>query len=275
MLLYYRKDLLEKYNIAPPKTYDELATAALKIMAEEKNPSLQGFGFQAKAIEGATCTALLPYWSQGAEIITNGKVTLDKAKYKAGLDMWQSLVERQVSPKNVTEAATEDTRKSFQAGNLIFAISWGYAWDHFQNDEGTLVKGRVGVVPLPAMAGGKQASCMGGWQWVVSAYSTKKAEAANLIRWLSSVEISKKLAIRASNFPVFASVYQDKDVLAAVPWFAYALPVVESASSRPVTPYYNEVSEIIRNNFNAFMAGVKTAEDSIVEINSRLKRALK
>ena len=275
MFLYYRKDLLAKYKLAPPKTWDELATVARTIQAGEKNPELQGISFQGKAIEGAVCTFLLPYWSQGGELITNGKLSLDKPKAEAGLAMWRKLVDQGVAKKNIAEVATDDTRKEFQAGNVLFAVNWGYAWNHFQDGADSSVKDKVGVVSLPAMAGGKPASCIGGWQWAVSSYSKNKEASAKLVRWLSSPEVSKQLAIKASNLPVYPSVYQDKEVLAANGWFADALPVVQSARSRPVTPRYSEVSEAVRVNTNAVMAGVKTPAAGVAEIENRVKRILR
>ena len=56
----------------------------------------------------------------------------------------------------------------------------------------------------------------------------------------------------ASHMPVFPAVYKDPEVLKANPWFADALPVVETARSRPVSPRYTEVSEMIRSNMNAY-----------------------
>ncbi len=274
MFLYYRKDLLAKYKLSPPKTWDELATVARTIQAGEKNPELQGISFQGKAIEGAVCTFLLPYWSQGGELITNGKLSLDKPKAEAGLAMWRKLVDQGVAKKNIAEVATDDTRKEFQAGNVLFAVNWGYAWNHFQEGDSG-VKDKVGVVSLPAMAGGKPASCIGGWQWAVSSYSKNKEASAKLVRWLSSPEVSKQLAIKASNLPVYPSVYQDKEVLAVNGWFADALPVVQSARSRPVTPRYSEVSEAIRVNTNSVMAGVKTPAAGVAEIENRVKRILR
>ncbi len=213
MFLYYRKDLLAKYKLTPPKTWDELATVARTIQAGEKNPELQGISFQGKAIEGAVCTFLLPYWSQGGELITNGKLNLDKPKAEAGLAMWRKLIDQGVAKKNIAEVATDDTRKEFQAGNVLFAVNWGYAWNHFQEGDSS-VKDKVGVISLPAMAGGKPASCIGGWQWAVSSYSKNKEASAKLVRWLSSPEVSKQLALKASNLPVYPAVYQDKEVLA-------------------------------------------------------------
>jgi multiple sugar transport system substrate-binding protein len=50
---------------------------------------------------------------------------------------------------------------------------------------------------------------------------------------------------------------------------------VESAKARPKTPRYPEVSETIRTNVNAVLAGVKTPEDAVAEMESRLSRILR
>lgn len=273
--LYYRKDLLQKYGVTPPKTWDELAAAARKIQTGEKNPNLQGLSFQGKAIEGAVCTFLLPYWSQGAELVTNGKLSLDKPKAEAGLAMWRDLVQQGVAKKNIAEVGTDDTRKEFQAGNVVFAVNWGYAWNHFQEGADSAVKDKVGVVSLPAMKDGKPAACMGGWQWAVSSFSKNKDASVKLVRWLASAEASKQLALKASNLPADPALYRDKDILAANGWFADALPVMQTARSRPVTPVYSEVSEAVRVNTNAVMAGVKAPADAVREMESRVKRILR
>ena len=67
---------------------------------------------------------------------------------------------------------------SLFAGQVVFAINWSWAWDRFSDDADSKVKGKVGVMPLPAVAGGKSATCVGGWQWAVSAFSKHKADAA-------------------------------------------------------------------------------------------------
>ena len=77
-------------------------------------------------------------------------------------------------------------------------------------------------------------------------------------------------AIEASHLPVFAEVYGDADVLAKNPWFKDALPVVQSARARPVSPRYTEVSEIIRTNMNAFLAGTKTGDAALADMSAKL-----
>ena len=275
LFLYYRKDLLAKYQEPPPTTWPELARVAKKIQRGENDPNLQGLSFQGKAVEGAVCTFLLPYWSLGGEIIRDGKMSFERNKAEAGLNMWRTMVSEGVAKKNSAEVGTDDTRKEFQAGKVIFGVIWGYAWNHFQGGADTRVKDRVGVTTLPAMPGGKPVSCMGGWNWSVSAYSKHIAASVALVRWLSSPEVSKQLALRGSFHPVFPSVYKDPEVLKAIPWFADALPVVETARARPVTPMYRAISDALRINTNTVMAGVKTPQQALDEIEQRVARALR
>ena len=87
--LFYRKDLLQKYSIAEPRHWDELAAAARKILDGEKSPGLQGLSIQGAAIEGAVCTFLSPYWSQGKAMQdAAGQLTLDKPAAEKGMNMW-------------------------------------------------------------------------------------------------------------------------------------------------------------------------------------------
>jgi multiple sugar transport system substrate-binding protein len=151
-------------------------------------------------------------------------------------------------------------------------MQWGYAWNRFQNDADSQVKDRVRVAPLPGFAGNQPATCIGGWQVAVSAFSRNKPAAVALARFLSSPEISKMQAILASHLPVFPEVYSDPDVLRVNPWFEFARNSVVTARSRPVSPDYPEISEILRTNMNAFLAGTRTADQAIADMNSRLTR---
>ena len=57
----------------------------------------------------------------------------------------------------------------------------------------------------------------------------------------------------------------------ANPWFADALPVVEGAKSRPVSHQYPQVSDAIRSNMNAYLAGTKTTDTALNDMKSRLQ----
>ncbi len=271
--LYFRRDLLQKYNLQPPRTWDELIAAAQTIMRGENNPNLRGFETAGAPIEGTVCTYLVPMWGAGGNLTNaQGRLQLDTPQARQPFDLWTRMRAANVLPTNIAEIPTDRIRLDFQAGNLIFAMQWGYAWNRFQGDADSQVKDRVAVVPLPGFAAGQAATCIGGWQLAVSAFSRNKAAAVNLVRFLSSPEVSRMQAVLASHLPVFPEVYNDPEVLRANPWFAQALPVVQSARARPVTPRYNEVSDIIRSNMNAFLAGTRNADQALADMTQRLGR---
>jgi len=276
--LYYRRDLLEKHNIAPPRSWDELSAAARTVLAAEgaANPNLRGFSTAGAPIEGTVCTFLVPLWGQGGSLTdAQGRLALDPAQARRALSLWADLRAQNVTPANLAEIVTDRIRVDMQAGNLLFAMQWGYAWNRFQNDPDSQVKGRIGVVPLPAFAGNAAATCIGGWQLAVSAFGRNKAAAVDLVRFLSSPEVSKMQAIMASHLPVFPEVYEDAEVLAANPWFRDARPVVIGARARPVTPRYPEVSETIRTAMNGFLAGTRTADQVLADLTQRLGPVLR
>jgi multiple sugar transport system substrate-binding protein len=268
--LYYRKDLLEKYKRPVPRTWDEMMETAKIVMDGEKNPQLQGFSTAGSPIEGTVCTYLVPLWGMNADLTANGKLNLDVPQARQPFQLYGRMKQAGVLPKNIAEIPTDRIRIDMQAGNVLFAMTWSYVWNRLENDADSKVKGRIGVTTLPHDPGGKSATCIGGWQLAVSAYSKNKAEAVKFARWLSSPQVSKMQAIMASHMPVFPDVYKDADVLKANPWFADALPVVESARSRPVSAQYPQVSDVIRSNMNAYLAGTKTSEVALNDMKSRL-----
>ncbi|MFY9125401.1 MAG: extracellular solute-binding protein, partial [Defluviitoga tunisiensis] len=73
-ILYYRKDLLQKYGYDVPKTWDELFNIAKDISAKE---GINGFVWQGARYEGLTCDVMEFVHSFGGEIIESGDVVVD------------------------------------------------------------------------------------------------------------------------------------------------------------------------------------------------------
>ncbi len=96
-ILYYRKDLLEKYGYKePPKTWEELTEMAKKIQEEEREagkPDFQGFVFQGKASESVTCNAIEWIYSfDGGTIIEpDKKVTINNPNAIKALETGERL----------------------------------------------------------------------------------------------------------------------------------------------------------------------------------------
>lgn len=276
LFLYYRKDMLAKYGLQPPTTWDALKTAALKVLDGENTPNLVGFEAAGAPVESAVCSYLVPMWGSGEDILSHGKLNLGKLNLageaaQRPFRLWMELKAAKVTPPDLADIATDRIRQNFQAGTLVFGMTWGYAWNRAQNDPDSRVKNQFGVVPPPGFSAGSPATCLGGWQIALSAFSHNKTEAVKLARFLSSPETSKMQATMAGRLPVFTSLYSDAAVVAANPWFAEAFPVMLSARARPMSPRYAEVSEIIRSSLHACLAGTKTAEAALADMRLRLE----
>lgn len=276
MFMYYRKDLLEQYDIAPPHTWQELEAAAQTILQREKTPALQGLSIQGAPVEGAVCTFLLPYWSQGKDILDdNGKLALNKPAALRSLQLWQGLIDKNVIRRSVAEVKTADTVNTFKAGNAIFAINWGFAWGAFQHDADSRVKGKVGIIRMPAMTGGQHATCLGGWQWALSNYSRNKAHTADFLRFLASPESVRFITLQGALLPPYLSLYDDADVKAIIPWLPNAKPALMGAKSRPLTARYAQVSDVLRISTSAVLAGSLSTDEGLEDISRRLERILR
>ncbi len=278
-LLYYRKDLLEKYGEKAPSTWEELAATAKKVQDAERkagNADMQGFVFQAKAYEGLTCDAVewLTSYGGGNIVDASGKVTVNNPGAVQALKTAASWVGT-IAPTGVLNYGEEDARGVFQNGNAVFMRNWPYAWS-LGNAKDSKVSGKIGVAALPkGGANGKNAATLGGWQLAVSKYSKNQKEAAELVMYLTSPEIQKERAIKGSYNPTIPALYKDKDVLAATPFFGSLYDVFTSAVPRPSTATglkYNEVSSAFWNATHDVMSGKEPAEASLKKLEGKLNQ---
>ena len=79
-----------------------------------------------------------------------------------------------------------------------------------------------------------------------------------LIEYLVSYDTQKEHAIKLSQLPTRPALYEDKEVLAAQPWFSRLRPVFENAVARPSTvtgANYNKVSTIFFQITNQILNG--------------------
>ncbi|WP_119301251.1 ABC transporter substrate-binding protein [Dongia deserti] len=279
-LLYYRKDLLEKYGKEVPKTWTELTDTAKAIMEGEKQAGksgLQGYVWQGRAYEGLTCNALEWIASYGGGSIVNadGEVTIDNPQAAQALDMAKNWIGT-ISPKGVLSYSEEESRGVFQSGNAVFMRNWPYAWA-LANADDSPVKGKVGVAVLPHGEGpdARNASALGGQNLAVSSYSAHPEEAADLVRYLTSAQEQKRRALEGSFNPTLRSLYSDTELLTANPFYEDFLPIVESAVPRPSTVTgrrYNQVSSAFVRTVHGTLSGQRTASAVLVDLNKELER---
>ncbi len=277
-LLYYRKDLLAKYGMPAPKSWDELAAAAKKIQDGERSAGVadfQGFVFQARAYEGLSCNALewIASFGGGEVVDAAGNITIDNPAAAKALDTAASWV-GSIASVGVLNYDEEASRGVWQNGKAAFMRNWPYAWSLAQAPDSP-IKGLVGVSALPAGPGGRHAATLGGWQLAVSKYSKHVDAAASLVMYLTSAEVQKQRAIGGSFNPTLPALYKDEDVIAANPFMADLLGVFTGAVARPATVTglkYPQLSQSLWDAAHDVLAKKASGADAVKKLEGKLRR---
>lgn len=278
-LLYYRQDLLDKYGKAVPQTWDELTVTAREIQQTERaagNPNLWGYVFQGRAYEGLTCNALEWIGSQpgGGLIDAQGEILIDSPATRTALNLAKSWV-GDISPRGVLNYTEEEGRGVFQSGNALFMRNWPYAWALVQSPD-SAIKDQVGIAALPKGGeNGSHASTLGGWGLSVSRYSAEPKLAGELVAYLTSAQQQKHRALVGAYNPVIESLYEDPELLAAMPYYSQLRTILEDGVMRPAAvtaSRYPRVSNALFDRVHGVLSGEAPVDQAVTELGNDLKR---
>ncbi|MDX1654855.1 MAG: ABC transporter substrate-binding protein [Candidatus Competibacteraceae bacterium] len=278
-ILYYRSDLLEKYNENPPTTWEELERIAQTIQEAERaegQDRLWGFVWQGRAYEGLTCNALewIASHNGGTIVADDGEITINNPQAVEAISKAAGWVGA-ISPEGVLNYTEEEARGVFQSGNAVFMRNWPYAWGLAQGEDSP-IKDKVGVVALPKGGQeGRHAGTLGGWQLAVSRYSENPELAADLVMYLASIEEQKRRAIEGTYNPTIKSLYEDEEVLEAVPFFGDLYDTFVNAVARPSSVTgnkYNQVSQEFWNTVHSVLSGQAQADSALADLERDLMR---
>jgi multiple sugar transport system substrate-binding protein len=272
-ILYYRKDLLDKYGFSPPRTWDELVGTAQYITAREQN--LYGFVWQGKQYEGLVCNVLEYIRSNGGEVLRNGKPVINSPENRAAIAFMRDLISLyRVTPPLATTLIEESARHIFGNGRALFMRNWPYAWSIYEK-QGSLVRGKVGVAPLPAFPQGQSAPTLGGWQLGINRHSRRPEAAEKFVLFLTSPAAQKELALTLGYKPTRKSLYSDADLIARQPFVARLSDVFAMARPRPVSPYYMMMTQVMQPHFSAIISGIKTPGEGLASVDKELEHILR
>jgi multiple sugar transport system substrate-binding protein len=248
-LLYYRRDLLARHGLAPPRSYVEIARQAALVLERERTPALTGFVWQGRQYEGLVVNVLESFWAGGTDLLgADGSVFPDPARAAAALDFRRDVLRQGISPPLVTGADEEMTRREFGAGRAVFLRNWPYALGLFEAASSP-VRGRTGIAPLPG--GG----ALGGAHLAVSRTTRRPDAAWALVRFLTAPDAQRRIAAAVGLHPTRPALFEWPELL----------EIFEAARPRPVTPWYQMLSAALQPAFSAAILGVRTPPAAIAD----------
>ncbi len=255
-MLYFRKDLLEKYRFAPPRTWPELVQQAKTILAQERDPYLTGYSAQLKQYEGLICNMMEFILSNGAALWDerSGRSALEDDRARQAVRFVRDEIVGAIAQRGVLAYQESESLALFTQGRAIFHRNWPYAWEVASDPRRSKVAGRVGVMPLPAFPGHKSAAALGGWQLAISRFSRRRELAWEFVRFMTSEATQKRIALFMGRAPARAALYHDPEILRRNPQFESQYQTFIRAVPRPRTPVYLPLANIMQRYFSSAIA---------------------
>lgn len=268
-VLYYRSDLLDQAGLAVPETWPEFRRACGIV---RDRPGMEGFVWQGARYEGLICNFLEFLWGTGGSleperVIESGPQV--EREIVTALELMISFFEDGITPEGVLTYKEEDARRLFTEGNALFLRNWPYAWSMVEGEE-SKIRGRAGIAPLPHSEGETGYSTIGGWNIALSSYSEHPEESLDFLRFITDEKAMKERAIKGGYLPTLRSTYLDEDVLAANPHFARFFEVFKNTRTRPRSPHYPRMSDIMQENVHRALTGELDPETAARNIVAKL-----
>lgn len=243
LVIYYNKDLFDKYNVPYPKkgwTFDEFLLTAQKLT---HRPEVFGVSFEDEPL------FYLPYLtSMGVEDFSD----FNDEKMQKGLKFYADLRNKyHVAPKK-EESASATMAQMFLQGRLGMHLSGRWLVPKYRQeakfdwDVVEFPKGNAGsVVPLDASG------------WAVAKSSKHKQESVRLIKYLSSKESLEKFTQSGLIVPARVDVANSKYFLDGEnPKNAQVfLSVIETSVPTPVTVNFRQVLDNLKNSTEYMFSG--------------------
>jgi len=275
-MLYYRRDLLEQSGFQnPPETWDELVQMAKQVQSDSDTEI--GFIFQGGDYEGGVVNGIEYINSYGGSVLAednSDNVTIDSPEAADGLAAERRMIEEGITPQAVTTYTEEESEAAFLNGDAVFCRNWPYMYALAgDEDASNISQDQIGVAPLPRGTNGESVSGLGGWNMFINATSDQETQDAawEFIQYMTAPEQQRTFALEASFLPTRSALYDDQEILDAVPVIALAGEALERTVPRPVSPYYSDMSLEMQEEFNASLSGNKSPEQTVSDLQQSLQ----
>ena len=268
--LWYRTDLLEKYDLDVPETYEEAVEVAKMIQEEEGIP--HGFTMHwGRAEQLIVSFSEFLHANNGRFFDEEGNVTINEPEAVEALQFMVDMIYEHevVAQSALGNSVPDDPRIPFTEGQALFNSNWGYVYALNQADD-SAVKDKTWLADNPKFEGGNHANSLGGWKYGIANSSEHPKEAWEVIKWFTSYDIQKQSTLNGQ-IATRKDVLEDADVIEQYPFVEEYVKTAENAVARPIHPRYNKLSDLTQSKVHAALTKEMTPQEALDELASELE----
>jgi multiple sugar transport system substrate-binding protein len=277
-VLFYRKDWLDSLGITPPTTFFELKRIAQRVQSEK---NVDGFIYSGRQGEELTAHFLEALWGCGGRWLfsdeTGGwSLGIPSPEGDSALEYLRSTTRGSgaITPPAVMGFSPEDARDYFKNGNAVFLHSGIHSYSHLQNEDSP-VRGKIGILPVPSMAGFPSVSAMAGIGAGIARESAHPELAWEFIRFLFEPETQKALLQGAGRYPARRDVYSDPNLQSHIPELNAIHSAFLTARAKPMHPKYAQLSDAMQRSVASVLIGAATPSEALQRVTTLILPHLK
>jgi multiple sugar transport system substrate-binding protein len=271
-LFYYRKDLLDKYNLTPPKTWDDVLKIA-KLITEKEAPNVYGYVIRGQRGNPIVSDFLPVFWAYGGEVLDeNNKPHVNS---EAGIKAMETYLKlKKYSPKGVETFDTDQIANALTQGQVAMTIAWPAWVSKVDNPESSKVVGKIDFSVVPGQVK-DSAAMIGNWLLGIPSTSNNKEEAVKFLKWVTSKEVQKEMALKFGVPPTRKSLYNDKELVEKYRYYPSQLDALEHSVARPRTPYWSQIEDVWGLYLSQIVSGQIGIKEGLDKANSEIEKILK
>ncbi|MBT2905020.1 ABC transporter substrate-binding protein [Streptomyces sp. McG8] len=235
-LLWYRKDLVPK----APTTWAEMLDMSRDLARQGKPHFVEIQGAQ---YEGLTAWFNSLINSAGGSILNAGvtEPSLGPPAVKAASIM-RDLARSPAADPSLPNQMEDQNRLAMESGVAAFEINYPFVYPSMKSNNPALFKNFRWAVYPRVDADRPSRPTIGGIDLAVSAYSHHPDLAFDAALCLRDRENQLNAALKGGLPPTLRAIYDEPDFMKEYPFSKEVLASLESASVRPLTPAYQNVS---------------------------------
>lgn len=259
--VYYRTDLIKTVPTSAAQLVSE-AQAAVKADSALK----EGFAWEGDKYEGSV-TAFVDFLGG-----FGGKLDLANLNTAANQQtlqfMYDTIHKDAITPQAASTWQESNVQAAWESGQTAFALNWPY--EYASSLKIAALKNDIGWIPFPSTAG-TPAAALGGSDLMIAAKSAHTAADLEFVKYLTSVGVEQTRAESAGDPPSVQSAYNDT-LYASAPYYKAEQAVFADTVSRPSSPVYPQISEVLQTMISSVLAGQSSPSAALSSAQSQIQQ---
>jgi multiple sugar transport system substrate-binding protein len=266
-LLWYRSDLVPH----PPTTWTQMINDAIKLKQEGKPHLIE--------IQGAQYEGVVVWFNSLLASAGGSVLTADAQHPKLGapaivaLKIMKRLATSPAADPSLPVQMEDQNRLAMEAGNAAFELNYPFVYPSMKADQPKLFKSFKWALYPRVIANQPAHVTIGGIDLAISKFSPHPALAFQAALCLRDSANQLIAATKGGLPPTLASLYNNPKLFPDYPFHADILKELQSASVRPKTPVYQNLSIVMSHLVSppAAINPVSTEQSMVSQFNNALQ----